>query len=189
MQARNEYEARGILTNTALNGGGSACCSGIKNRDSEGSNVESRRGMSAFNSDTTSFRARQSGTQNRHGGDAAPGGDGAVAHSLRESWTSCAAFAGAFLVAPPDVTNPDIRPKHLMTFGPYPRDPLPFPSITVASRNDPFGAYEHADEIAASWGSLLIDAGESGHINADSGHGPWPEGTMVFAQFLSRLKG
>ena len=99
MQARNEYEARGILTNTALNGGGSACCSGIKNRDSEGSNVESRRGMSAFNSDTTSFRARQSGTQNRHGGDAAPGGDGAVAHSLRESWTSCAAFAGAFLVA------------------------------------------------------------------------------------------
>ena len=97
--------------------------------------------------------------------------------------------AGAFLVAPPDVTNTDIRPKHLMTFGPYPREPLPFPSVTVASRNDPFGTYEHADEIAASWGSLLVDAGESGHINADSGHGPWPEGTMVFAQFLSRLKG
>jgi predicted alpha/beta hydrolase family esterase len=96
--------------------------------------------------------------------------------------------AGAFLVAPPDVANPDIRPKHLMTFGPYPRDPLPFPAITVASRNDPFGTYEHADDIAASWGSLLVDAGESGHINADSGHGPWPEGTMVFAQFLSRLK-
>ena len=37
--------------------------------------------------------------------------------------------AGAFLVAPPDVANPEIRPKHLMTFGPYPRDPLPFPSI------------------------------------------------------------
>src|SRR5690349_11516441 len=26
--------------------------------------------------------------------------------------------AGAFLVAPPDVANPRIRPKHLMTFGP-----------------------------------------------------------------------
>ncbi|MFB2608362.1 alpha/beta hydrolase, partial [Rhizobium phaseoli] len=37
------------------------------------------------------------------------------------------------------------------------------------------------------WGSFLVDAGEAGHINADSGHGPWPEGTMVFAQFLSRL--
>ena len=96
--------------------------------------------------------------------------------------------AGAFFVAPPDVANPSIRPKHLMTFGPYPRNPLPFPSMTVASRNDPFGTYEHADDIAASWGSLLLDAGESGHINADSGHGPWPEGTMIFAQFLSNLR-
>jgi uncharacterized protein len=96
--------------------------------------------------------------------------------------------AGAFFVAPPEVENPKIRPKHLMTFGPYPRDPLPFPSITVASRNDPFGSYEHADDITSAWGSLLIDAGEAGHINAESGHGPWPEGTMVFAQFLGRLK-
>jgi predicted alpha/beta hydrolase family esterase len=75
-----------------------------------------------------------------------------------------------------------------MTFGPYPRDPLPFPSLLVASRNDPFGSYEHADDIAAAWGSLLLDAGEAGHINAESGHGPWPEGTMVFAQFLGKLK-
>lgn len=95
--------------------------------------------------------------------------------------------AGAFLVAPPDVQNPAIRPKHLMTFGPYPEDPLPFPSITVASRNDPFGTYAHAENMAAAWGSFLLDAGESGHINAESGHGPWPEGTMVFAQFLSKL--
>ncbi|MDQ0135416.1 putative alpha/beta hydrolase family esterase [Neorhizobium galegae] len=96
--------------------------------------------------------------------------------------------AGAFFVAPPEVDNPSIRPKHLQTFGPYPRDPLPFPSLTVASRNDPFGSYEHADDIASAWGSMLVDAGEAGHINQDSGHGPWPEGTMVFAQFISRLK-
>ena len=96
--------------------------------------------------------------------------------------------AGAFLVAPPDVANPEIRPKHLMTFGPYPRDPLPFPSLVVASRNDPFGTYEHADDMAAAWGALMLDAGEAGHINAESGHGPWPEGTMVFAQFLGKLK-
>lgn len=95
--------------------------------------------------------------------------------------------AGAFLVAPPDVANPAIRPKHLMTFGPYPRLPLPFPSLMIASRNDPFGEYSHAEDIANAWGSFLIDAGESGHLNAESGHGPWPEGTMVFAQFLGRL--
>jgi len=108
-----------------------------------------------------------------------------VIHALPEIGSR---VAGAMLVAPPDVANPEIRPKHLMTFGPYPRDPLPFPAITIASRNDPFGTYEHADDIAAAWGSLLIDAGMSGHINTESGHGPWPEGTMVFAQFLSKLQ-
>jgi len=117
-----------------------------------------------------------------------------VAHSLGVAAAIHAAphlgkkVAGAFLVAPPDITNPDTSPKHLMAFGPYPREPLPFPSLVVASRNDPFGTYEHADDFAAAWGSLLLDAGEAGHINTDSGHGPWPEGTMVFAQFLSRLK-
>ena len=97
--------------------------------------------------------------------------------------------AGAFLVAPPDVDNPDIRPKHLMTFGPYPRDPLPFSSVVVASRNDPFSPYDKAEDIAAAWGSLLVDAGESGHINGESGHGPWPEGLLTFGKFVSRLSG
>lgn len=97
-------------------------------------------------------------------------------------------IAGAFLVAPPEVDNPDIRPRHLMSFGPYPRDPLDFPSVVIASRNDPFGGFEHADDIANAWGSLFIDAGHSGHLNAESGHGPWPEGSLVFARFLSNLK-
>ena len=95
---------------------------------------------------------------------------------------------GAFMVAPPDVENPGLKPKHLMTFGPYPRDPLPFPSAVVASRTDRFCAISVADDMAASWGSLFIDAGDQGHLNAASGHGPWPEGLMVFARFLSRLK-
>ncbi len=74
-----------------------------------------------------------------------------VAHSLGVSTVVHAAasfrkpVAGAFLVAPPDLANPEIRPKHLMTFGPYPRDPLPFPSILVASRNDPFCAFDVAE--------------------------------------------
>lgn len=107
-----------------------------------------------------------------------------VIHAIPEFRTK---VAGAFLVAPPDVSNPAIRPKHLMTFGPYPRDPLPFPSVVIASRNDPYSAFDVAEDTAAAWGSLFIDAGEAGHINSDSGFGPWPEGSMVFAQFLSRL--
>jgi predicted alpha/beta hydrolase family esterase len=96
--------------------------------------------------------------------------------------------AGAFFVAPPDVENPDIRPKHFMTFGPYPRAPLPFPSIVIASRNDQFSSFDAAEDIAGAWGSLFIDAGEAGHLNSESGHGPWPEGSLVFARFMGRLK-
>jgi len=96
--------------------------------------------------------------------------------------------AGALLVAPPDVENPDIRPRHLLTFGPYRRDPLPFPSVTIASRTDAFCEFGKAEEMAASWGSLFMDAGDSGHLNHESGHGPWPEGLMVFARFMSKLK-
>ncbi|RVA16434.1 alpha/beta hydrolase, partial [Mesorhizobium sp. M7A.F.Ca.CA.004.11.2.1] len=34
----------------------------------------------------------------------------------------------------------------------------------------------------------FIDAGETGHLNPDSGFGPWPEGSMTFAKFLTDLK-
>ncbi|MGI9352130.1 MAG: RBBP9/YdeN family alpha/beta hydrolase [Rhizobiaceae bacterium] len=95
---------------------------------------------------------------------------------------------GALLVAPPDVENPDIRPHHLLTFGPASREPLPFPSVTIASRNDHFCSFEKAEDMAASWGSLFMDAGNSGHINHESGHGPWPEGLMVFSRFLKQIE-
>ena len=87
--------------------------------------------------------------------------------------------AGAFLVAPPDVANPAIRPKHLMTFGPYPRNPLPFPSLVVASRNDPWMRYSRATSLARSWDADLVDMGLSGHINVASGFGPWPLGKAL----------
>jgi predicted alpha/beta hydrolase family esterase len=53
--------------------------------------------------------------------------------------------AGAFFVAPPDLLQPGELPEgldldRLRGFGPYPRDPLPFPSITVASRKSPMAA-------------------------------------------------
>ncbi len=95
---------------------------------------------------------------------------------------------GAFIVAPPDVENPSLRPRHLMTFGPYRREPFPFPSVVVASQNDPFCSIETAAEMALAWGSKFVDARESGHINSDSGHGPWPDGLMVFANFMKNLK-
>jgi predicted alpha/beta hydrolase family esterase len=64
---------------------------------------------------------------------------------------------------------------------------LPFASVLVASRDDPYSPYEASEELARLWGSKLLDAGAAGHIDADSGHGPWPEGLMSFAGFLKGL--
>ena len=117
-----------------------------------------------------------------------------IAHSLGVVAVAHAAPAlppdrvrGAFLVAPSDVESPDRVPAIVRLFAPLPRDPLPFPSLLVASRTDPHCAYERAEEIACAWGSALIGAGDAGHLNTASGHGPWPEGLMRFAGFLRTL--
>ncbi|WP_336486128.1 RBBP9/YdeN family alpha/beta hydrolase [Methylobacterium nigriterrae] len=94
---------------------------------------------------------------------------------------------GALLVALPDVEEAPNLPDSVRAFAPLPREPLPFPSLLVASRTDPYCSYERADDFAHAWGSLLVDAGEAGHINVASGHGPWPEGLMRLAGFLKNL--
>jgi hypothetical protein len=94
---------------------------------------------------------------------------------------------GAFLVSPPeeakvvalDGMDPDIAP--------FPRDPLPFPSVVAGSANDPFSEQRAAQDLALDIGAAFSDAGEAGHINVASGHGPWPEGLMRFAGFLRQL--
>ena len=111
-----------------------------------------------------------------------------VAGAVAASKAATGRVAGGFFVAPPDFSSERAKEMELGDFGPYPRLPLAFPSFVLASRNDPFGTYDHAGDLANAWGAFLLDCGEAGHINAESGQGPWPEGTMVFAQFLSRLK-
>ena len=95
--------------------------------------------------------------------------------------------AGAFLVAPPSKDSILSIAEIDDAFAHAPRDPLPFPSVLVASRNDEYGHYHEAEDHAYAWGSRIVDAGDSGHINSASGHGPWPEGLMTFAGFLSKL--
>lgn len=93
---------------------------------------------------------------------------------------------GALLVAPPDLSLADV-PGPCSAVGPLPRDPLPFPAFLVASRNDPYGSFAFAEGLAEDWGALLVDAGDAGHINGSSGHGPWPEGLLLFSRLLKNL--
>lgn len=95
--------------------------------------------------------------------------------------------AAAFFVAPTDVDDCDAGEAD-PEFGDLPSDPLPFPSMLVASRSDPSCGYARADDLGHAWGSFVIDAGEIGHANSASGHGPWPEGSLTFARFLSSIK-
>ncbi|WP_455477607.1 RBBP9/YdeN family alpha/beta hydrolase [Bartonella sp. B41] len=110
-----------------------------------------------------------------------------VPTSLHASIQNTKKVCCAFLVAPPDITNKKIRQKHLETFGPYNRKKLLFPSVVIASRNDEFCSFSVAKNLAHDWGSFFVDAGQSGHINIESGHGPWPEGLMVLSHFLAKI--
>ena len=93
----------------------------------------------------------------------------------------------AFLVAPASEAASQRIPDMDPAFTPYPRDPLPFPSLLVASRTDAHCTYEDAGDMALAWGSTLVDAGDVGHLNTASGHGPWPEGVMRLGLFLQQL--
>jgi predicted alpha/beta hydrolase family esterase len=108
-----------------------------------------------------------------------------VAHAAPQLDTS--KVRGAFLVGLPDVEAPDLPLAIDRAFAPLPRDPLPFPSVLIASRTDPYCAYKKAEDTAYAWGSAIVDAGDAGHINTDAGFGPWPEGLMRFAGFLKKL--
>lgn len=113
----------------------------------------------------------------------------AVAHTAQR--LADTKVRGAFLVSPPDLEDPDVLadlPQEVRTFGDVPRDPLPFPSMVVVSSNDAFVTVERAADMAAAWGSELKQAGPAGHINVASGHGPWPEGLLMFSHLMKRLR-
>ena len=122
---------------------------------------------------------------------AAPGPVVLVAHSL-----ACALVAhlvtrpavhrvaGALLVAPADVESENHTPDEVRSFAPLPLVRFPFPSIVVASSDDPFVDAARARQFAAAWGARLVEIGDAGHINADIGFGPWPEGHALLASLL-----
>jgi hypothetical protein len=111
-----------------------------------------------------------------------------VAHSLgcilTAAWgeisRSTGRVQGALLVAPGDPERDALRIV-LPSWAPIARQRLPFPSILVGSRNDPYCGFAKAQTLAANWGSRFIDLGDRGHINAESGLGDWPEGRAFLA--------
>ena len=114
-----------------------------------------------------------------------------VAHSLgcmlTAAWASVSRnthkVAGALLVAPGDPEREELRAV-LKSWSPVVMQRLPFPSILLGSQNDPYCVWERARSFADAWGSEWVDYGASGHINADSGLGDWPEGRAYLDRLL-----
>jgi predicted alpha/beta hydrolase family esterase len=89
--------------------------------------------------------------------------------------SSASKVAGALLVAVPDPEGPAF-PVDAHGFAQPPMQRLPFPTIVVASSNDPYGGAAFGERCARAWGSRFIDIGARGHINAESGLDDWDEG-------------
>jgi hypothetical protein len=85
---------------------------------------------------------------------------------------------GALLVAPSDIENP-VYTFPATGFAPIPADKINFPTIVVASEDDPWVSIERAKFFAGNWGSEMISIGDAGHINVISGCGKWDEGLDI----------
>lgn len=89
----------------------------------------------------------------------------------------------ALLVAPPDVEISPAMPETLREFSSH--EPIPLPSVLVGSENDQHMTLETAQKLAVQWGSRFFKAGAVGHINLDSGHGPWPQGEKLLKDLMN----
>lgn len=112
-----------------------------------------------------------------------------VAHSMGcLTVAKCAAgrktmIAGAMLVAPPDVDETTTWDA-LTPFRPVPLQALNFPTVVVASNNDPHCSIYRAKQFADAWGADFVDIGNAGHIATGDGFGDWEYGLTLLRQYL-----
>ncbi len=91
---------------------------------------------------------------------------------------------GALLVAPPDTERDDVR-QMLPSWAPVPMGLLPFKTVLFASIDDPFCGLARARTFATAWGADFMEAGQRGHLNAESGLGDWPQGRQVLQRLMA----
>ena len=119
-----------------------------------------------------------------------------VAHSLGcllvAAWAATSRnqqlVKAALLVAPGDTECEELRAV-LHSWVPVAPGSLPFKSVLIGSRNDPYCSLERARAFATAWGSNFIDYGQRGHLNAESGLGAWPHGHEILTQLKKEQNG
>ena len=116
-----------------------------------------------------------------------------VAHSLGTmlvaQWARSGSdlkIAGAFMVAPCDV-EAQAYPVDPNGFAPVPMEKLAFPSMVLASSDDPFVEIDRAQQIAQAWGSRFVEIGSVGHVNGEAGLGEWQQGEKLLEEFCAEI--
>lgn len=94
--------------------------------------------------------------------------------------------AAAFLVAMPDVERADF-PKECIGFSPMPQLKLPFPSVMIASENDPYISSAELKKWTGVLGGDFISVGEREHIGTAAKLEYWEEGQGLFEDFVGSL--
>lgn len=76
-------------------------------------------------------------------------------------------IVAALMVAPADPVKFQIEER-------LPRHQLGLPLSVIGSENDPWMPLDRARDWAHAWGAGFRNLGQVGHINTESGFGPWP---------------
>lgn len=88
-------------------------------------------------------------------------------HLATRAPMSSGGIRSALLVAPADPGKFGLTHR-------IPQQGLGIPTCVVGSDTDPWMPADRARAWAQQWGSRFHNLGDAGHINVESGHGPWP---------------
>jgi predicted alpha/beta hydrolase family esterase len=70
-----------------------------------------------------------------------------------------------------------------------PQSRLAIPTVLLASETDPWMHFQAACAWARVWGTRLVNLGDAGHINTESGFGPMPQAKSLVETMIHRLEG
>jgi predicted alpha/beta hydrolase family esterase len=107
----------------------------------------------------------------------------ALAHHLHAHRASATVprIKAALMVAPADPDKFSVRPL-------LPTDGLGLPATLIGSETDPWMSITHARLWSDTWGLHFNNLGDAGHINVESGFGPWPLARYKVDQMIRHLQ-
>lgn len=90
-----------------------------------------------------------------------------ISSSARHQHESRPGIHAALMVAPADPIKFGLDQR-------LPQSGLGLASTVIGSENDPWMPLQRAQAWADRWGARFQNLGAAGHVNTESGYGPWP---------------